>query len=121
MFHSFTLFEFPGAPDSPVIQKELCRVTAVSINLVWLSGFNGGSKQTFTVIYKQEGTSKDSTSSEMTDPGYMQKASLFIGGLTESSNYTFTVQSVNAFKTNNNNFSASVTLETKGNFFLLSS
>ena len=118
MFHSFTLFEFPGAPDSPVIQKELCRVTAVSINLVWFSGFNGGSKQTFTVFYKQEGTSQNITSSEIADPGYMQKASLFVGGLCESSKYTFTVQSVNAFKTNNNNGFASVTLETKGDLII---
>ena len=118
--YQFILFDFLGPPDSPVIQKELCRVTAVSINLVWFPGFNGGSKQTFTVIYKREGTSKNITSSELRDPGYMQRASLFVGGLNDSSYYTFTVQAVNAFKSNNNNFSASVTLETKGNFFLLS-
>ena len=117
MYH-FILFDFLGPPDSPVIQKQLCRVTAVSINLVWFSGFNGGFKQTFTVIYKQEGTSKNITSSELRDPGYMQRASLFVGGLNESSNYTFTVQAVNAFKTNNTNFSASLMLRTKGNFFL---
>ena len=109
----------PGPPDSPVLRKELCQVTAVSINLVWFPGFNGGSKQTFTVIYKQEGTAKNITSSEMTDPGYMRKASLFVGGLNESSKYTFIVQAVNTFKTNNTNFSASVTLETKGRIELL--
>ena len=119
MQHSFTCFKFLGPPESPVIQKELCQVTAVSINLVWLSGFNGGSKQTFNVIYKQEGTLKKIKSYELRDPGYMQMASLFVGGLNESSKYTFTVQALNTFKTNNTNFSASVTLETKGRIELL--
>ena len=42
-----------GPPTPPVISKTLTRVTAVSVNLVWTSGYNGGYPQTFSIIYQQ--------------------------------------------------------------------
>ena len=40
-----------SAPEAPVIQSgPTTHVTAVSVNLTWISGFNGGFKQNFTVL-----------------------------------------------------------------------
>ena len=82
--------------DAPVIQKDLTRVTAVSVKLVWLSMFDGGSTQTFRVLYQQEGSLNINVSLPVADPGYEKRVSLHVKNLKELTKYSFIVRSKNA-------------------------
>ena len=86
-----------GLPDAPVIQKDLTRVTAVSVNLVWLSMFDGGSIQTFTVLHHKEGSLNLNVSLPVSDPGYGKLVSLHVDSLRELTKYIFIVRSKNDF------------------------
>ena len=105
-----------GAPDAPVILRTLTKSTAVSVNLVWLSGFNGGFTQTFTVICKPEGSENLISKKEFTDPGYQKQGEAFVGNLNESSEYRFTVLTQNRHSENGQNSNKSKTeiFKTKG-------
>ena len=104
---------FLGPPDAPVIQRTLTKVTAVSVNLVWLTGFNGGSIQTFTIICKPSGLEYQTVFKDIPDPGYQQK--VYVGNLKESSEYRFTVQTKNLYTGGpNTNKSQTETFVTKG-------
>ena len=100
---------FLGPPDAPVIQRTLTKVTAVSVNLVWLSGFNGGSTQTFTVICKPKGSEIPIFNQEFTDPGYLKQGRAFVGKLEEQSEYRFTVLTRNRHKEKGKNTNKSET------------
>ena len=103
-----------GPPTRPVTSKTLTRVTAVSVNLVWTSGYNGGYPQTFSIIYQQLGSSTGIITSSVPDPGYGQKVSLFIGDLKEASPYKFTVRTENFFDGLSTSYSQTEIFETKG-------
>ena len=105
---------FLGPPDAPVIQRQLTKVTAVSVNLVWLSGFNGGSTQTFTVTYRPKSSENLIFNKEFTDPGYQKQGQAFIGNLNESSEYRFTVLTKNRQNGQNRNKSKTEIFMTKG-------
>ena len=109
------MFIFLGPPDSPVIQRTLTEVTAVSVNLVWLSGFNGGSKQTFTVTCHPSGSKNPIVVKDIPDPGYQQTGNVYVGNLKESTEYKFTVQTKNLHTgVTNINKSKTETFVTKG-------
>ena len=84
-------------------------VTAVSVNLVWLSGFNGGSTQTFTVTCKAKRLENLIFTKEFTDPGYQKQGQAFVGNLNESSEYRFTVVTRNRHSENDQNSNKSKT------------
>ena len=107
---------FVGPPDAPVILWTLTKVTAVSVNLVWLSGFNGGSTQTFTVICKPKDSEIPIFTQEFTDPGYQKQGKAFVGNLKEQSEYRFTVLTLNNHSETgpNTNKSKMETFVTKG-------
>ena len=107
---------FEGPPDAPVILWTLTKVTAVSVNLVWLSGFNGGSTQTFTVICKPKGSKIPVFNQEFPDPGYQKQGQVFVGNLKEQSEYRFTVLTQNNHSETgqNTNKSKMETFVTKG-------
>ena len=87
-----------GAPEAPVIQTELTHVTAVSVTLVWRSGFHSGSPQTFTVQYRKKGDEDYITDGHsVSDPGYQRLAERFISNLTEKTQYEFRVRAHNQF------------------------
>ena len=68
-----------GAPEPPVILDDPYQVTAVSVNLTWRSGFNGGSTQTFNVQYKKsEDADFISDGQVFQDPGYQANVSYLI-------------------------------------------
>ena len=58
--------------------------------------FDGGSTQTFRVLYQQEGSLIINVSLPIADPGYGKHASLHIKNLKELSKYSFIVRSKNA-------------------------
>ena len=106
---------FSGPPDAPVILQTLTKVTAVSVNLVWLSGFNGGFTQTFTVICKPKVSENPILFKDIPDPGYQQTEQVYVGNLKESSEYKFSVQTKNLYTTGpNTNKSQTETFVTKG-------
>ena len=81
-----------------MIQIELTHVTAVSVTLVWRSGFHSGSPQTFTVQYKRKRDEDYITDGQtVTDPGYQRLAQRFISNLTEKTQYEFRVRTHNQF------------------------
>ena len=87
----------------------------MSVNLVWLSGFNGGSTQSFTVICKPSGSKYEIVFKDIPDRGYQQMGHLFVGNLKESSEYRITVQTKNLNTAGlNTNKSQTETFVTKG-------
>ena len=86
-----------GPPDPPIIQRALTKVTAVSVNLVWTSGFNGGSTQTFTVICQSHGASSAIIIEDIADPISNRDVSLLVRNLNETTEYSFTVMSNNLY------------------------
>ena len=86
-----------GPPDPPVIQRALTRVTAVSVYLVWASGFNGGSTQTFTVICQAHSASSPIIIEDIPDPINDNEVSLLVRNLNEKTEYSFTVRTNNMY------------------------
>ena len=88
----------------------------MSVNLVWLSGFNGGSTQTFTVICRPKDSEIPVFNQEFPDPGYKKQGQAFVGNLKEQSEYRFTVLTRNRLpgKGKNTNKSETETFMTKG-------
>ena len=107
-----------GPPDPPIISKTLTRVTAVSVSLVWTSGFNGGFIQTFTVIYQKQG-SQPVTSSPIPDPGYQRDVSLFVGNLNASTTYEFIVRAQNSYNGSSAAYSNPEQFTTNGKRYVL--
>ena len=92
----------------------------MSMNLVWLSGFNGGSTQTFTVTCRPKGSENLIFNKEFPDPGYQKQGQAFVGNLKEQSEYRFTVPTRNRHPGNgkNTNKSETETFMTKGKTYL---
>ena len=105
-----------GPPTPPVISKTLTRVTAVSVNLVWTSGYNGGYPQTFSVIYQHLRSSTGTIIGPVNDPGYGEEVSLFIGDLRETSPYKFTVRTENSYDGLSTSYSETELFETTGEY-----
>ena len=102
-------------PEAPEIQPEpITHVTAVSVNLTWISGFNGGSKQNFTVQYRKLGDGAFISDGDIVhDPGYQMLAHKFISTLTEKTRYVFRVIAHNELGSSN---SYDKLFTTKGNY-----
>ena len=81
----------------------------MSVNLVWLSGFDGGSAQTFTVICQQMSLENLIYNEEFKDPGYQKQGEAFVANLNESSEYRFTVLTRNRNSENGQNINRSKT------------
>ena len=86
-----------AVPEAPEIQPEpVTHITAVSVNLTWISGFNGGSKQNFTVKYRKVGDVDYVSDGDIVqDPGYQNRAHKFISNLTEKTQYKFRITAQN--------------------------
>ena len=84
-----------------MIQPEpVTHVTAVSVTLIWRSGFHSGSPQVFTVQYKKRGDEGYITDGHsVSDPGYQRLVQRFISNLTEKTQYEFRVRASNDFGT----------------------
>ena len=84
-----------------MIQPEpVTHVTAVSVTLIWRSGFHSGSPQVFTVQYKKRGDEGYITDiHSVSDPGYQRLAQRLISNLTETTQYEFRVRASNDFGT----------------------
>lgn len=107
-------FFFLGKPDIPRDVTLTCEVTGASVH--WVSSFNGGDTQTFTVIAfnVQYGTSY---SERIPDIGENMVHSYFIHNLQPSTSYMFYVSAEN----NNGNSSSEnlfCTTQNQGNRFL---
>ena len=113
MYRFVKIKPLAGPPDPPIISRTFTRVTAVSVNLVWISGFNGGYPQTFTVIYQRQGFQPNITS-PIPDPGYGQEVSLFVGNLNESVTYEFAVRAQNSYNGSSTTYSNPEKFNTKG-------
>ena len=81
----------------------------MSVNLVWLSGFNGGSTQTFTIICQPKSLANLIVNKEFTDPGYQKQGEAFVRNLNESSEYRFIVLTRNRHSENGQNSNQSKT------------
>ena len=57
--------------------------------------FDGGSTQTFRVLYQLEGSLNINVSLPISDPGYLKRVSLHVKNLKELTKYTFIVRSKN--------------------------
>ena len=102
-------------PEAPVIQTEpVTLVTAVSVTLVWRSGFHSGSPQTFTVQYKRGDEDYITDGHSVSDPGYQRLAQRFISNLTEKTQYEFRVRAHNQFGTS---YSQPATFTTKSKYY----
>ena len=87
-----------GAPEPPVILDDPYQVTAVSMNLTWRSGSNGGSTQTFNVQYKKnEDADFISDRQVFQDPGYHATVRGFISNLDDQTDYEFRIKAQNQF------------------------
>ena len=88
-----------GAPEAADIQPEpVTHVTAVSVTVVWSSGFDGGSTQTFIVQYQKDGDEDYiSDGQTVSDPGYQRESQRFISNLTERTKYQFRIRADNQF------------------------
>ena len=86
-----------AVPEAPEIQPEpVTHVTAISVNLTWTSGLNGGSKQNFTVQYRKMGDAAFISDGDIVcDPGYQRLANKFILNLAETTQYEFRVTAHN--------------------------
>ena len=92
----------------------MTKVTALSVNLVWTSGYNGGHPQTFTVIYRKQGSPTGIITGPVPDPGHGQDVSLFIGDLEEASLYQFIVRAENSYDGLSTSYSETESFETNG-------
>ena len=111
----YTVYVLTGAPEAAVIQPEpVTHVTAVSVTLIWRSGFHSGSPQTFTVQYKKRGDEDYITDGHsISDPGYQRLAQRFISNLTEKTQYEFRVTAHNQFGTS---YSQPATFKTRSKY-----
>ena len=92
-----------AVPEAPEIQPEpVTHVTAVSVNLTWISGFNGGSKQNFTAQYRKVGDAAIISDGDIAcDPGYQRLAHKFVLNLAEKTQYEFRVTAQNELGSSN--------------------
>ena len=65
------------------------------MDLVWTSGFNGGSTQTFIVICQFQGAGSPIIIEDIPDPINDRKVSLLVRNLNETTEYSFTVRTNN--------------------------
>ena len=69
----------------------------MSVNLVWIAGFNGGSTQTFTVICQPQGAGSSINIEDIADPINDREVSLLVRNLNETTEYSFTVRTDNLY------------------------
>ena len=105
-----------GVPEAPEIQPEpITHVTSICVNLTWKSGFNGGSKQNFTVQYRKVGNGIYISDGETVNgPRYQRLAHKFISNLTEKTQYEFRVTAHNEVGPSNPHDKQ---FTTKGNYY----
>ena len=81
----------PYPPESLTFES----VTSISITLSWISDWNGGSLQTFTVYHRKDGESKITYNDGIADTGFGTKIFFKATGLEPNTLYFFRVQSKN--------------------------
>ncbi|XP_074658381.1 synaptogenesis protein syg-2-like [Tubulanus polymorphus] len=83
-----------GPPQTPSNLTVIAK-TAVSVTLSWVSEFEGGFKQTFTVSYRGSDSTGFVNKSKIPDPGYRKLVQTKITALKPATDYQFKVKSIN--------------------------
>ena len=68
LYISSPIYIHSTGPPSPPSPPGLMDITAVSMTINWTAGFNGGLQQTFTVLYKADGTDIEHPADVITEP-----------------------------------------------------
>lgn len=85
-----------GKPDQPIGGLAIC-IDYNSAVITWVSGFDNGDKQTFTVVFQEKGETEQSSISNIKDPGLHKPISRTVVSLKESKLYVFRIFSRNVF------------------------
>ncbi|XP_074657814.1 nephrin-like isoform X2 [Tubulanus polymorphus] len=83
-----------GPPQTPSNLTVIAK-TAASVTLSWVSEFEGGFKQTFTVSYRGSDSTGFVNKSKIPDPGYRKLVQTKITALKPATDYQFKVKSIN--------------------------
>ena len=106
-----------GAPDKPAINTSQLAVTAVSISVTWMSGYNGGSTQTFTVHLRgPQQTDFIQVNGNVTDPGFKNVTGRVLLGLREKTCYDVMIKVRNGYRGGTEKSSESVRRCTNGRY-----
>ena len=92
--YQIVTLDTPSAPDTP-LEVQVVRTSSDSINLRWLPGFNGGSKQTFRVKYYPETSISLYSQGRVIFVDPINQTSFTVTGLKSSTKYKFTIQALN--------------------------
>ena len=89
------LFLILGPPRAPQ-EFSVLSVTAVSVTLSWISNFNGGSPQTFSVQYRTKGSEwpKMDQISWIVDPGFQKNVTFEVKNLNQRTLYEFRCRAI---------------------------
>ena len=89
---------FTGKPYQPIIHRNKCSVTAVSVVLAWEPYYDGGHTQAFSIMYKTKDDGFMLVSENIKDPGMGTFVYTDILNLIESTCYKIKVISKNGYK-----------------------
>lgn len=87
-----TLNSFIGKPDKPIITDYICEVKTARIQ--WESSFNGGDRQSFTVV-AFHGNQIEIKTNTISDEGKNKIHSTLVRNLQSSTTYVFSVAAHN--------------------------
>ena len=88
-----------GPPATPTM-VDVGSVTAISVNLSWVSGLDGGHPQTYHVLVRPAGTTSSSSGplgEPIHDPGLRHRVQHTVTGLEPNTNYYFQVVTKNMY------------------------
>lgn len=83
-----------GKPSMPNITEIVCEVKSAKVQ--WISSFNGGDNQSFTVT-AMYGQNKESNSSTISDKGENRIHSVYVQNLQPATTYIFYVSALNRY------------------------
>ncbi|XP_013392681.1 roundabout homolog 1-like [Lingula anatina] len=104
-----------GPPERPT-DFRILSWTSVSVTLAWVSGFNGGSNQSFHIQYKETSRTRWQKDDQLvvSDPGYMKTSKAKVPDLNPATSYDFRLVSINKHpSTNSSGFTGAFTQKTK--------
>ena len=81
----------PGKPDSPAFLD--ANATAHSIELAWMPGFDGGSKQEFNLVYHEIVRGRNVSTGTASVPG----TRFYLNGLRANSQYLIYLSAINEY------------------------
>ena len=105
---------FTGKPYQPIIHRDKCSVTAVSVTLAWEPNYDGGHVQTFSFLYRTKDGGFMPISDNIKDPGMGTVVSEDLLNLSESTCYKIKVVSKTGYNGGSVVESVTVDLCTKG-------